>query len=113
VDARWCQLQGWGDTSVSQFRDLGVYGEQILLSIRYGNWMTNATVARAANWARTWREQIQVYIHAYRTVTGVDLTAEPVDARAAQARFMQPSAYLRQQEAARMRHQLPAGAHRA
>jgi hypothetical protein len=107
------QLQGWGDTSVSQFRDLGVYGEQILLSIRYGNWMTNATVARAANWARTWREQIQVYIHAYRTVTSVDLTAEPVDARAAQARFMQPSAYLRQQEAARMRHQLPAGAHRA
>ncbi|HEV3033946.1 MAG TPA: hypothetical protein VGX72_04070 [Solirubrobacteraceae bacterium] len=107
------QLQGWGDTSVSQFRDLGVYGEQILLSIRYGNWMTNSTVARAANWARTWREHIQVYIHAYRTVTGVDLTAEPVDARAAQARFLQPSAYLRQQEAARARRGLPVGARRS
>jgi hypothetical protein len=106
------QLQGWGDTSVSQFRDLGVYGEQILLSIRYGNWMTNATVARAANWARTWREHIQVYIHAYRTVTSVDLTAEPVDARAAEARFMQPSAYLRQQEATRKRR-LPVGAQRS
>jgi len=103
------QLQGWGDTSVSQFRDLGVYGEQILLSIRYGSWMTSSTTPQAANWARAWREQIQVYIHAYRTVTGVDLTAEPVDAHAAQARFRQPSAYLRQQEAARMRR-LPAGA---
>lgn len=106
------QLQGWGDTSVSQFRDLGVYGEQILLSIRYGNWMTSSTTPQAANWARAWREQIQVYIHAYRTVTGVDLTAEPVDARSAQARIRQPSDYLRQQEAARMR-QLPAGARRA
>lgn len=106
------QLQGWGDTSVSQFRDLGVYGEQILLSIRYGNWMTNSTVARAANWARTWREHIQVYIHAYRTVTSVDLTAEPVDARASEARFLQPSAYLRQQEASRKRR-LPVGAQRA
>jgi hypothetical protein len=106
------QLQGWGSTSVSQFRDLGVYGEQILLSIRYGNWMTSSTTPQAANWARTWREEIQVYIHAYRTVTGVDLTAEPVDTRAAEARFRQPSDYLRQQETVRMR-QLPVGAHRA
>ncbi len=106
------QLQGWGNTSVSQFRDLGVYGEMILLSIRYGSWMTNSTTAQAANWARTWREHIQVYIHAYRTVTGVDLTAEPVDTRSAEARFRQPSHYLRQQEAARMR-QLPVGARRA
>jgi hypothetical protein len=91
------QLQGWGATSVSQFRDLAVYGEMILLSIRYGNWMTSSITPQAANWARTWREEIQVYIHAYRTVTGVDLTAEPVDARAAEDR--QPSYYLRQQEA--------------
>jgi hypothetical protein len=103
------QLQGWGNTSVSQFRDLAVFGEQILLSIRYGNWMTSSVTPQAAHWARTWREEIQVYIHAYRTVTGVDLTAEPVDARAAQARFRQPSDYLRMQEAARTR-QLPAAA---
>ncbi len=105
------QLEGWGDTSVSQFRDLGVYGERVLLSIRYGNWMTSSTSAQAANWARIWREDIQIYIHAYRTVTGVDLTAEPVDAQGAQARIRQPSDYLRQQEAARTR-QLPAGAPR-
>lgn len=105
------QLQGWGATSVSQFRDLAVYGEMILLSIRYGDWMTSSTTPHAANWARTWREEIQVYIHAYRTVTGVDLTAEPVDARAAEDRFRQPSYYLRQQEAAQngSGRALPAG----
>lgn len=108
------QMQGWGDTSVSQFRDLGVYGEQILLSIRYGNWMTNSSTPMAANWARRWREAIQIYVHAYRTVTGVDLTAEPVDARSAEARFAQPSAYLLQQEQARRQKlRLPAPATRA
>jgi hypothetical protein len=105
------QLQGWGDTSVSQFRDLAVFGERILLSIRYGNWMTSSVTSQAANWARAWREEIQIYIHAYRTVTSVDLTAEPVDARAAQARYRQPSEYLRLQEAARTR-QLSAAAER-
>ena len=97
------QLYGWGDTSVMHFRDLAVYGEQILLSIRYGNWMTNATLPQGANWARAWREEIQVYIHAYRTATGVDLTADPVDQRAAESRYRQPSYYLRQQELERQR----------
>jgi hypothetical protein len=27
----------------------------------------------AANWAITWRNEIQRYVHAYRAVTGVDL----------------------------------------
>lgn len=31
-------LQGWSDVTITHFRDLGVYGEQILLSIRYHNW---------------------------------------------------------------------------
>ena len=97
------QLYGWGDTSVMHFRDLAVYGEQILCSIRYGNWMTNATLPQGANWARAWREEIQVYIHAYRTATGVDLTADPVDQRAAESRYRQPSYYLRQQELERQR----------
>ena len=30
------KLQGWTDTSVLHFRNLGVFGEQLLLSIRYG-----------------------------------------------------------------------------
>jgi len=100
------QMQGWGDTSVMHFRDLAVYGEQILLSIRYANWMTSASLAQGTNWARAFREEIQVYIHAYRTVTGVDLTADPVDQRAAEARYRQPSFYLRQQELARKQRQL-------
>jgi hypothetical protein len=31
-------LQGWTDTSVIHFNDLAVYGEQLVLSIRYGDW---------------------------------------------------------------------------
>ena len=30
---------------------------------------------QATNWARFWRPEIQGYIHAYRSVTGIDLTA--------------------------------------
>lgn len=67
-------LQGWTDTTVSHFRDLGVYGEQLLLSIRYGNWIdvTNEDVAKS--WARYWRPELQGYLHSYRAVAGVDLT---------------------------------------
>ena len=32
------KLQGWTDVTVTHFRDLGVFGEQLLLSIRYGDW---------------------------------------------------------------------------
>jgi hypothetical protein len=68
-------IQGWTDTSVTHFRDLGVYGEQLLLSIRYGNWNNVIDPASAKNWARKWRPQIQRYVHSYRAATGVDLTA--------------------------------------
>jgi hypothetical protein len=79
------RLQGWSDTPVTQFRDLGVYGEQLLLSIRYGDWIDVNDQAHAKNWARYWKPEIQGYIHAYRAVTGVELgtdasRAEPVDA---------------------------------
>lgn len=73
-------MEGWTDVSVIHFHDLAVYGEQIVLSVRYGAWsLTTATAAQAANWARYWRNEIQGYIHAYRAATGVDLTAEPVN----------------------------------
>ena len=45
---------------------------------------------QAANWAIFWRPQIQNYMHAYRAVTGVDLTREDgamIDAQ-------QPSTHL-------------------
>jgi hypothetical protein len=67
------RLQGWSDVSVTHFRDLGVHGEQLLLTIRHFPWqdILDQEVARA--WARTFRPEIQGYIHAYRAVTGVDL----------------------------------------
>ncbi len=74
-------LQGWTDTTVSHFRDLAVYGEQILLSIRYGDWINVNNEDSAKNWARYFRPEIQAYLHAYRAATGIDLTnADTVDA---------------------------------
>lgn len=67
-------LQGWTDVTVTHFRDLGVFGEQILLSIRYGDWIDINFEDSAKNWARYWRPEIQGYLHAYRAATGVDLT---------------------------------------
>jgi hypothetical protein len=72
-------MERWTDVSVTHFRDLGVYGEQILLSIRFGNWSVVNDPQQAANWARYWRPEIQRYTHAYRAATGVDLTSR-VDA---------------------------------
>ena len=57
------QIQGWGDASVTHFRDLAVFGEQLLLSIRYGNWSAISDSAAAANWARDWRTEVQT-LHA-------------------------------------------------
>jgi len=74
-------LQGWTDTTVSHFRDLAVYGEQILLSIRYGDWINVNNEDSAKNWARYFRPEIQGYLHAYRAATGIDLTnGDTVDA---------------------------------
>ncbi len=74
-------LQGWTDVTVSHFRDLAVYGEQLLLSIRYGDWIADNDEYSAINWARYFRPEIQGYLHAYRAVTGIDLTnADSIDA---------------------------------
>jgi hypothetical protein len=74
-------LQNWSDVSVTYFRDLGVYGEQLLLSVRYGDWIHVNDEDSAKNWARYWRPEIQGYLHAYRAVTGIDLTnPDTVDA---------------------------------
>ncbi len=72
-------MYGWTDVSVIYFRDLAVYGEQLVLSARYGAWSISNNMAQAANWCRYWRPEIQAYIHAYRAATGVDLTTEPVN----------------------------------
>jgi hypothetical protein len=92
------RLQGWTDTSVRYFRDLGVFGEQIVLSIRFGNWSNVFDREQAGNWARYWRQEVQWYVHAYQSVTGVDLSADTADVRQAQLppdRFTQPAFLLR------------------
>ncbi|CAA9891951.1 conserved hypothetical protein [Candidatus Methylobacter favarea] len=85
------RLQGWSDVTITHFHELGVYGEQIVLSIRYGDWIVVNDQEQARNWARDWRPEIQRYMHAYHAVSGVDLTAETVDTRSAEARYAQPS----------------------
>lgn len=88
------QLMGWTNTSVLHFNYLAIFGEKILLSIRFGNWADHTNRADAAsNWAHYWRQEIQGYIHAYRAVTGVDLSADGV-AAGQRVDFQQPSVHL-------------------
>jgi hypothetical protein len=89
------RLQGWTDVGVQHFRDLGTFGEQLLLSIRYGDWVAVNDQEHARNWARSWRPEVQSYLHAYLAVTGVDLAAEMTDSRRAADRYVQPSIHLR------------------
>ena len=70
------RLQGWAEAPVPHFNKLAIAGEQILLTIRHGNWADIQNTAQAANWARYWRPQIQSYIHSYSAVTGVDLRSD-------------------------------------
>lgn len=100
------RLQGWGDTSVTHFRELGVYGEQILLSIRYGDWIDLNDQEHARNWARYWRPEIQRYMHAYHAATSVDLSREITDVQIADDRFLAPSVHLRRRLEARGDRQL-------
>jgi hypothetical protein len=96
-------LQGWTDVAVLHFRDLGLFGEQIVLSIRFGAWNDVNDPVQAVNWARFWRAEIQRYTYSYRTVTGVDLTAELTDTRRAADRYILPSVHLRKRLATQQR----------
>lgn len=89
-------LQGWTDTSVTHFVRLANCGEPVLLSVRNGDWIGVIDPQQARNWARYWRPEIQGYIHAYRAVTGVDLTADVVSPQGLSLRYTQPSILLRQ-----------------
>jgi hypothetical protein len=93
-------LMGWTDTTVTHFRDLGVFGEQILLSIRFGNWNQVFDRDQAANWARYWRQEIQGYQHAYRAATGVDLREASLDGH---LDVTAPSVHLRNRRGAQAR----------
>ncbi len=101
------RLQGWTDVSVTHFRDLAVYGERLLLTIRHYRWVAVDDQEEARTWARVFRPEIQGYVHAYRAVTGVDLSnRDVVDAtlpalhlqrRLAEQRRTQSRPYARQQ----------------
>jgi hypothetical protein len=99
-------LQGWTDTSILHFRDMAIYGEKILLSVRYGAWTDEIHPENAANWARYWRPEIQGYMFAYRAATGVDLAAVTVSG---QVNATVPAVLLRD----RLPRQVPAGGARA
>ena len=106
-------LQGWTDTSILHFRDMSIYGEKILLSVRYGAWTDEIHPENAANWARYWRPEIQGYMFGYRAATGVDLAAATVTG---QVNATVPSVLLRSRlpkqvptGGARTSRQLPAG----
>ena len=90
------KLQGWTDTSITHFRNLAIFGEQIILSVRYGDWIDINDQDFAKTWARYWRPEIQGYIHAYLSATGVDLSEDIVDARRATNRYIQPLTLLRE-----------------
>jgi hypothetical protein len=88
-------LQGWNSTSVIFYSDLARFGEMLLLSIRYDHWSEVSDRNEAANWAKIWRSEIQGYIHAYRIVTGVDLSVEP-SGIASEERRKDPSLLIQQ-----------------
>jgi hypothetical protein len=90
------RLQVWPGANVLHFRDLARFGEQILLSIRFGEW-NDADANQAKVWARYWRSQVQSYIYSYRIVTGVDLTADVTQPQQRSLITMQPSVLMRKQ----------------
>jgi hypothetical protein len=104
------RIQGWSDVGINHFRDLGTFGEQLLLSIRYGDWIDIDNQEHARNWARAWKPEVQTYIHSYLAVTGVDLAADMSDTRDAAIRTMQPSVLLRNRIAAQQGSHVRMGA---
>ncbi|WGZ95370.1 MAG: hypothetical protein QJT81_05120 [Candidatus Thiothrix putei] len=90
------RLQGWSGTATTHFVDLAQTGERLLLSIRFASWSQIEKSDVALSWAVFWRDDIQRYAHAYRAVTGVDLT-DPVTQAALDAK--PPSYWLLQREA--------------
>lgn len=84
----------WTDTSIVHFHNLAVFGEQLLMSIRWHAWSSENDAAVARSWANLHRPEIQGYIEAYRVATGVDLTIEPKDGQIASDRNQNPAVLL-------------------
>ena len=84
--------------SVRHFRDLGdLRRADPARRSASATGATSSIAKQAGNWARFWRQEIQWYIQRYHTVTGVDLSADMSDVRAAEtaaARNQQPSVHI-------------------
>jgi len=87
-------LKGWNDVSVVHFHDLAVFGEILLLTIRWDRWSEISDPDEGKQWARELRPQVQGYIHALRATLGVDLAAEITSSREEGDRYLPPSVHL-------------------
>jgi hypothetical protein len=87
-------LKGWSGTSCLHFHDLAVYGEQLLLSIRWHYWSKINLPDEGKQWARAWRPEVQGYIHAIRATLGLDLSAKITSSRDEAERYLSPSVHL-------------------
>ncbi|MEA2345010.1 MAG: hypothetical protein QOF63_3179 [Thermoanaerobaculia bacterium] len=97
------RLMAWSDTSVTYFHDLATDGEMILLSARFGDWSVINDDEQARAWAQYWRPEIQRYIHAYQTVTGIDLSAVSQDRQVGVQINATPPSVLLQERLSRQR----------
>jgi hypothetical protein len=85
------RLQGWGGASIVHYAELATVGERILLSIRFDDWNDpSRTSDVAAAWAIAHRDAVSKYIHAYRTVTGVDVTTDAVSVQGVPPNVVEP-----------------------
>ena len=67
-------LQGWSDVTVTHFHDLATFRRTDTALDPLRRLDRSQRREPRKNWARYWRPEIQGYIHAYRTATGIDLT---------------------------------------
>jgi hypothetical protein len=88
------EIQGWIDTSIVHFRDLAITSEILVQSVRHGGWANQNDAGVARTWAVLFRPYAQVYLHAYRAVTGVELTSDSGNPRHALLRAAPPAEHL-------------------
>ena len=88
-------IQGWNPNSIRIFNELAENGEIILLSVRFVEWANIKDEDFAEAWALFFRNEIQMYLHKYNAVTGVDLTLERPNSADSQIRDLLPSILLR------------------
>ena len=89
-------IQGWNPNSIRIFNELAEAGEIILLGIRFIKWSNINNVDFAEAWALYFRNEIQLYIHRYNSVTGIDLSLDRVESTDSQIRDILPSVLIRQ-----------------